>query len=43
MFEVIKNGCLNEIVVGFDSDEEFNEENNMVDTDVEIGFHLEFF
>ena len=31
--------CLNEIVVGFDSDEEFNEENNMVDADVEIEFH----
>ena len=34
-----KKGCLVEIVVGFDSDEEFNEENNMVDADVKVEFH----
>ena len=27
--------------MGFDSDEGFNEENDMVDTDVEIGFPLQ--
>ena len=40
MFEVIeKKGCLIKIVVGFDSDERFNEENDMVGADVEIEFH----
>ena len=41
MFEVIEKIklCLIETVVGFDSDEGFNEENDMVGADVEIEFH----